>query len=77
MISTASPPASADTHGLVVLREVVRELLVGRLLDQDHGDDVSLPHVDDRIILHGLDGGEASTILPRLTNQVLLHQKIF
>merc|ERR1719192_1981632 len=52
MISTASPPASADTHGLVVLGEVVRELLVGRLLE-----DGLLPQVGGRVGVSGGHGG--------------------
>ena len=50
MISTASPPASAD--GLVVLREVVRELLVGRLLE-----DGLLPQVGGQVGVSGGHGG--------------------
>ena len=52
MISTASPPASADTYGLVVLREVVRELLVGRLLE-----DGLLPQVEGQVGVNSGHGG--------------------
>ena len=72
-VSVAAATADAGGGGAAVHREgdleadhVVRHdrVEVGQqfsLLDQDYGD------VVDGIVLRGLDGGEASTILPRLT----------